>query len=86
MKDQASCGRGRSSRKDDNDYRCIREQEGRKIKDDGYRDANGYRTRQSAKGASREGASSQQQFTIFANKILPPDKKQSVPGWDTGES
>ena len=26
------------------------------------------------------------QFTIFANKILPPDKQQSVPGWDTGES
>ena len=26
------------------------------------------------------------QFTIFANKILPPDKQQSVPGRDTGES
>ena len=24
--------------------------------------------------------------TIFANNILPPDKQQSVPGWDTGES
>ena len=26
------------------------------------------------------------QFTIFANKVLPPDKQLSVPGWDTGES
>ena len=26
------------------------------------------------------------QFTIFSNKILPPEKQQSVPGWDTGES
>ena len=26
------------------------------------------------------------QFSIFTNKILPPDKQQSVPGWDTGES
>ena len=74
MKDQASCGLGRSSRRDDNDDRRIREQEGKKIKDDGYRDVDGYRTRQSAKGASREGASSREQFTIFANKILPPDK------------
>ena len=74
MKDQASCGRGRSSRRDDDDDRHIREQEGKKIKDDGYKDADGYRTQQSAKGASREEASSQQQFTIFANKILPPDK------------
>ena len=74
MKDQASCVRGRSSRRDADDDRNIREQEGRKIKDDGYRDAYGYRTQQSAKGASREGESSRQQFTIFANKILPPDK------------
>ena len=26
------------------------------------------------------------QFTIFANKILAPEKKQSVPRWDIGES
>ena len=26
------------------------------------------------------------QFTIVANKILPPEKQQSVPGRDTGES
>ena len=26
------------------------------------------------------------QFTIFANKIIPPEKQQSVPGRDTGES
>ena len=26
------------------------------------------------------------QFTIFANKILIPEKQQSVPGRDTGES
>ena len=26
------------------------------------------------------------QFTIFTNNILPPEKQQSVPGWDTGES
>ena len=26
------------------------------------------------------------QFTIFANKVLPPDKQLSVPGRDTGES
>ena len=74
MKDQERCGRGRSSRREDDDDRHIREQEGRKIKDDGYKDADGYRTRQSAKGASREGASNRQQFTIFANKILAPDK------------
>ena len=86
MKDQASCGRGRSSRRDDDDDRHIMEQEGRKIKDDGYKDADGYRTRQSAKGDGREGESSRRQFTIFANKIIPPNKQQSVPGWDTGES
>ena len=80
MKDRASHGSGRSSRRDDDDDRHIREQEGRKTKDDGYRD------RQSAKGASKEGESSQQQFIIFSNKILPPDKQQSVPGRDTGES
>ena len=43
MKDQASCGRGRSSRRDDNDDRHIREQQGRKFKADGYRDIDGYR-------------------------------------------
>ena len=26
------------------------------------------------------------QFTIFTNKILPPEKQQSAPGRDTGES
>ena len=26
------------------------------------------------------------QFTILANKILPPDKQQSGPGRDPGES
>ena len=26
------------------------------------------------------------QFTIFANKILPSEKQQSVPRWDNGES
>ena len=26
------------------------------------------------------------QFTIFANKVLPPDQQQHVSGWDTGES
>ena len=26
------------------------------------------------------------QFTIFSNKILVPEKQQSVPGRDTGES
>ena len=26
------------------------------------------------------------QFIIFANKILPPDKQESVPGRDTGKS
>ena len=26
------------------------------------------------------------QFTIFANKILPLEKQQSAPRWDTGES
>ena len=60
MKDQASCDRGRSSRREDDDNRHIREQEGKKIKYDGYRDADGCRTRQSAKGASIEGASSLQ--------------------------
>ena len=41
MKDQESCAHGRSSRRDDNDDRHIREQEGRKIKADGHRDADG---------------------------------------------
>ena len=45
MKDQVSCGRGRISRRDDDDDRNIREKEGRKIKYDGYKDADGYRTR-----------------------------------------
>ena len=44
MKDQESCGRGRSSRMDDDDDRHIREQEGRKIKADGYRYADGYKS------------------------------------------
>ena len=44
MKDQASYGRGRSNRRDDDDDRHIREHEGRKIKDDSYRDAYGCRT------------------------------------------
>ena len=44
MKDQASYGHGRSSRRDDDDDMHIREQEGEKIKDDGYRDADGSRT------------------------------------------
>ena len=56
MKDQASCSHGRSSRRDDDDDRHIRQQEGRRIKDDGYRDADGYRTRQSAKGDHIAGA------------------------------
>ena len=44
MKDQASCGHGRSNIRDDDDDRNIREQEDRKIKDDHYRDGNGYIT------------------------------------------
>jgi len=43
MKDQASCGRGRNNIRDDDDDRHIREKEGRRIKYDGYRDADGYR-------------------------------------------
>ena len=58
LKDQARCGRGRSSRRDDDDDRHIREQEGGKIKDDGYRDADGYRDRQSVKGDHKEGTTS----------------------------
>ena len=58
MKDRASHGSGRSSRRDDDDDRNIREKDKRRIKDDAYRDADGYRSRQSAKGDSGEGASS----------------------------
>ena len=58
MKDRASHGSGRSSRRDDDDDRHIREKDGRRIKDNSYRDADGYRAEQSAKGDSREGASS----------------------------
>ena len=93
MKDRASHGSGRSSRRDDDDDSHIREKDDRRIKDDAYRDADGYRTRQSAKGVSREGESSRryqaqppQAVYYFSKKILPPDKQQSVPGWDTGES
>ena len=60
MKDQASCSRGRSSRRDDDDDRNIRDKDSRRIKDDAYRDADGYRARQSLKGNSGEGASSRQ--------------------------
>lgn len=52
MKDRASHGSGRSSRRDDDDDRHIREKDGRRIKDDAYRDADGNRARQSAKGDS----------------------------------
>ena len=51
-------GSGRSIRRNDDDDRHIREEDGRRIKDDVDRDADGYITRQSAKGVSREGASS----------------------------
>ena len=43
MKDRASHGSGRSSRRDDNDDRHIREKYSRRIKDDAYRDVDGYR-------------------------------------------
>ena len=56
--DRASHGSGISSRRNDDDDRHIREKDGKMIKDDGYRDADRYITRQSAKGSSREGASS----------------------------
>ena len=59
MKDRASHGSGRSSRRNDDDDRHIRVKDGRRIKDDAYRYADGYRTRQSAKGDSAEGESSQ---------------------------
>ena len=26
------------------------------------------------------------QFTVFANKVRPPEEQQSVSGWDTSES
>ena len=45
MKDRASHGSGRSSKRDDDDDRHIREKESRRIKDDAYRDADGYRAR-----------------------------------------
>ena len=58
MKDRASHDSGRSSRRDDDDNRHIRKKDDRRIKDNAYRDADGYRARQSAKGDSGEGASS----------------------------
>ena len=58
MKDRESHGSGRSSIRDDDDDKHIREKYGKRIKDDAYRDADGYRARQSAKGDSGEGASS----------------------------
>ena len=57
MKDRASHGSGRISRRDDDDDRHIREKDSRRIKDDAYRDVDRYRARQSA-GDSGEGASS----------------------------
>lgn len=50
VKDRASHGSGRSSRRDEDDDKHRKEKEGRRIKDDVYRDADGYRARQSAKG------------------------------------
>ena len=44
MKDIASHGNGRSSRRDDDDDRHIREKDSRRIKDDAYRDVAGYRS------------------------------------------
>ena len=63
MKDRAGHGSGRSSRRDDDDDRHIREKDCRRIKDDAYRDADGYRARQSLKGNSGEGASSRRYHT-----------------------
>lgn len=50
VKDRASHGSGRSSRRDEDDDRHRKEKEGRRIKDDAYREADGYRARQSTKG------------------------------------
>ena len=89
MKDQASCGRGRSSRRDDDDDMHIREQEGRRIKEiqtDTEPDKVKKEIIQKDKAAKYIMCSLHKQFTIFTNKILPPDKQQSVPGRDTGES
>ena len=57
MKDRASQGSGRSSRRNDDDDRHIRKKDGERIKDVAYRDTDGYRARQSAKGDNGEGAS-----------------------------
>ena len=43
LKDRASNGSGRSSRRNDDDDRNIREKDGRRTKDDAYRDADGYK-------------------------------------------
>ena len=43
MKDRASHGSGRRNRRDDDYDRHIREKDGRRIKDDAYRDADGYK-------------------------------------------
>ena len=58
MKDQERCDRGRINRRDDDDDKNISEKDGRRTKDDAYRDADGYKARRSAKGDRREGASS----------------------------
>ena len=57
MKDRASQGSGRSSRRNDDDDRHIRKKYGGRIKDVAHRDTDGYRARQSAKGDNGEGAS-----------------------------
>ena len=69
MKDRESHGSGRSSRRDDDDDRHIREKYGRRIKDDAYRNLDLYTTQQSAKGDSREGASSRRYHARPQQKI-----------------
>ena len=70
IKDQARCGRGRSSRRNDDDDR--------RIKDDATKmqmDTEPDRVRKEI--VKKEQA---------AEDIMPPNKQQSVPGRDTGES
>jgi len=93
MKDQASCGRGRNNIRDDDDDRHIRRRRAGELnmmvtemQTDTEPDRVPKEIINKEQAAEDIMHSLNKQFTIVADKILPPEKQQSVPGRDTGES
>ena len=77
MKDRASHGSGRSSRRDYDDDRHIREKDGRRIKHGTDTELDRVQKEIVEKEQATEDImrNLNKQFTIFANNILPPEKK-----------